>query len=491
MRQPTSYVDWDGDLRFIGSDDDRVVCIGRVADCRIRIGRAARRLSRYLAVVALLLGVSPAPADEPAPTMPVLMWESLPDLPDPIGFGGPVVGVHDGVLIVAGGANFPGDPPWSVDGRPPGHKVWYDGVIALVSRPGPKADEPSVIEWKHAGALPFPLAYSATVSTADGVYVLGGETYGKAPASEGAGAETNHPTDEVLLLRWDPSSQSVEVLRDALPRLPRPCQYHAADRIGDCLFVAASHGQSSDSRNLDSKSFWMIDLSQPSGDRKWNSLPAWPGPAREKMALVAQSSSPVGAADSAPTDFPRSLYLIGGSTWATHADGTPDDAHATHFADGYQFDLQAQTWSRIPDLPWVSEHRQVDLPDYRWDERSVSWLTAPGVSAPTSGQLDKLFRARGRPVGAAPAIAWGDRYLIIFSGATGRFVTLPVQLRPEFPRDVLCFDTLTQRWSAIGQLPSGVVTTTAVRWGRKIVIPSGETRPGVRTPAVQAATVEP
>jgi len=38
-------------------------------------------------------------------------------------------------------------------------------------------------------------------------------------------------------------------------------------------------------------------------------------------------------------------------------------------------------------------------------------------------------------------------------------------------------------------MPQAVVTTTAVRWKDRIVIPSGEVRPGVRTPMVQTATV--
>jgi len=33
-------------------------------------------------------------------------WSDLAPLPDEFGFGGPIVGVHNGTLIVAGGANY-------------------------------------------------------------------------------------------------------------------------------------------------------------------------------------------------------------------------------------------------------------------------------------------------------------------------------------------------------------------------------------------------
>ena len=48
-----------------------------------------------------------------------MRWEPLPVLPDALGLGGPVVGVHNDALIVGGGANFP-EPVWENE------KVWRD-----------------------------------------------------------------------------------------------------------------------------------------------------------------------------------------------------------------------------------------------------------------------------------------------------------------------------------------------------------------------------
>ena len=100
-----------------------------------------------------------------------LAWDESPLLPDPIGVGGPFVGVHGKALIVAGGANFPGGPPWErvVQGEtlPPGKKIWHAQVYVL---------EPGAKQWHVSGKLSQPLAYGLAVSTAHGVYLIGGST---------------------------------------------------------------------------------------------------------------------------------------------------------------------------------------------------------------------------------------------------------------------------------------------------------------------------
>ena len=114
----------------------------------------------------------------------------------------------------------------------------------------------------------------------------------------------------------------------------------------------------------------------------------------------------------------------------------------------------------------------------------------PSHDHPSPAELDALFQQQGRPLGASPAIAWGDHEILLMSGATGRYVTLPVERRPPFPRDVLAYDTRSDSWRVVGEMPVGVVTTSATRWTNFFVIPSGETRPGVRTPRVQAIRVK-
>lgn len=54
---------------------------------------------------------------------------------------------------------------------------------------------------------------------------------------------------------------------------------------------------------------------------------------------------------------------------------------------------------------------------------------------------------------------------------------------------VLSYDTWTDSWQSLGVYPGEPVTgSRAVWWNGGVTIPSGEIRPGVRTPAVVQGT---
>ena len=202
-------------------------------------------------------------AQQPFPTTPVhlvnsksLAWEELPELPDAFGFGGPLVGTHNGALIVAGGANFPNGPPWPADGKPAGAKVWHDRIFVLI---------PGDTKWREAGRLPRPLAYAAVVSHATGMYVLGGESFDE--------SRKNHDVAAVLRLTWDARNKRVRVEDDALPPLPRASSYHGGAIIGDTIFVAASHPLSKQSRRLATKALWSLNLAHAREFRRWKAQP--------------------------------------------------------------------------------------------------------------------------------------------------------------------------------------------------------------------------
>ncbi len=395
-----------------------------------------------------------------------LNWSVLPPLPDEFGFGGPIVGVHGDVLIVCGGANFPDGPPWADGDRPAGNKVWHDRIFTLTLG----ADT-----WRDAGRLPYPLAYAPAVSTNDGVYVLGGESYGSA----------NYPIAKVLLLKWNRESKRIEIVENALPPLPKPCQYHNAAILDSVIFVTASHAQDESSEVLDDKAFWSLDLTQPAADRKWNSLEPWPGPAREKMALAVQNA---GADDQSESSV--CLFMFSGATWFRDAEGQMDLTRFEHFTDAYRFNPKTAEWKRVSDLPAVRESREIDLSGYAFDsERSVWRRLEQGEEQPDT-DVNEIFNGQARPAGAAVAIDVGQSHILLLSGATGRFITLDIQQCPLFPREVLAYHTISDTWMVAGEMPTAVVTTGVAKWNGLFVIPSGEIRPGVRTNKVQAFKVE-
>jgi N-acetylneuraminic acid mutarotase len=356
---------------------------------------------------------------------PTLNWLQLAPLPDHHGFGGPFVGVHNGVLMVAGGANFPEGPPW---GARPGNKVWHDDIYVLVAVDA---------SWQKLGELPQRWAYGACLGTTEGLLLIGGEADGAA-------------VDDVWRLSWIPGNQELSWTR--LPSLPRKSSYLTAGMIGSHVFVAASH-RSEEADRLDQKSFWSLDLKQPAARAKWVALPAWPGTPRHKA---------VGAVQHGPDGLPN-FFLISGSNPCYDDQGALDLAQFEFYTDGFRYDPRQQQWHAIAGLPAV-----------------------PAAVA----EAQERFAGQPRAVAAACALAVGPSHLLVFSGATGRDLTRPVQERPLFPREVLAYDTRADKWSVVSSMPQGVVTTGVVFWKNHIVIPSGEIRPGVRTRHVQAAILE-
>ena len=124
-----------------------------------------------LAVFGLMLQVSSLPAQDGANRQP-LEFNALPDLPDAIGVAGPIVGVDQDRLIVAGGANFasPENPRlWELP------KIYHDRVWVMeVDRGG---DSPTY-SWRTTKTplrLSEKIGYASVVSTKHGILVLGGE----------------------------------------------------------------------------------------------------------------------------------------------------------------------------------------------------------------------------------------------------------------------------------------------------------------------------
>jgi len=202
-----------------------------------------------------------------------LSWEQLPPLPDAEGFAAPFAGVHNGALLVAGGANFPRATPWEG-----GTKVWYDSVFVLQKPNG---------TWSDGGKLPRPLAYGVSITTDRGVACLGG-----------SGSERHY--DECFLMRWENGQAHIV----PLPRLPRPCANAAGVLLDNKIYVA---GGIKDSTSITAmKTFWALDLLRL--DDAWQSKKPWPGPARMLATMGAHGGS---------------VYLFSGANLKPDRNGKP------------------------------------------------------------------------------------------------------------------------------------------------------------------------
>ncbi len=86
---------------------------------------------------------------------------------------------------------------------------------------------------------------------------------------------------------------------------------------------------------------------------------------------------------------------------------------------------------------------------------------------------------------AGTGIAIGHSHIFVLGGADGSLFFKANDLKdahPGFPKEALAYHTITDTWTSAGTMPANHVTTTALKWGSRIIIPSGEVRPRVRSP---------
>ncbi len=325
---------------------------------------------------------------KPLLLLTMLNWSQLPPLPDERGFAGSFAGVSGDSLIVAGGTHFIDKMPW--DG---GTKVWYDTIYELREPEGP---------WRVKGKLPKPNGYGVSLTTPDGLFIIGG------------GNATEHYRD-VFWLTADAG----------LPPLPKPCAFMAGCMLDDVFYI--SGGIETPSATSALNTFWALDLKKENAE--WEELPPCPG----KPRILACMASADGA-----------VYLFSGAELHADKDGKPEREWLN---DAWRY-TRATGWEKLPDMPRVS------------------------VAAPNP----------------APVV---DGKILIIGGDDGANVNFePKSKHPGFPRSIMAFDLKTQSWSEAGVVPFSLVTTNAVLWNDRLVIPGGEARPGVRSPQVWSAPLK-
>lgn len=94
-----------------------------------------------------------------------------------------------------------------------------------------------------------------------------------------------------------------------------------------------------------------------------------------------------------------------------------------------------------------------------------------------------------RPVVAAPSPAPTDATgFYVLGGDDGSQVEVGPDKHQGFSKKVLRYDSKTQKWAEAGELSAPRVTVPFVLWNASWVVPSGEVRPGVRSPEVWSVT---
>ena len=164
-----------------------------------------------------------------------------------------------------------------------------------------------------------------------------------------------------------------------------------------------------------------LDLS--SQTPAWRELPALPG----KPRILAAGAAHNGA-----------FYVLGGAALESNADGK---VARVYLRDAWSYQ-PTKGWQRLADLP------------------------KPSVAAPS------------------PAPVIDGRILLIAGDDGSRVGFQPIDKHPGFPNAVLAYDPALDRWSEAGETPAPRATAPTAEWRDRWVIPSGEARPGVRSPEV-------
>lgn len=211
-----------------------------------------------------------------------------------------------------------------------------------------------------------------------------------------------------------------KIRRTALPALPQSCAYASGAQVGKVIYVAGGTATPTSTQAM--KTFRALDLSER--HPQWRELASWPGSERMLSVAAAQGGA---------------FYLFSGVSLSAAPDGSPK---RSYLKDAYRYQPN-KGWTRLADLPH------------------------PVAAAPT------------------PAATFGKTQIVIFGGDDGSKAGFqPVQAHPGFARRVFAFNIGSNQWTEAGEGEAAHVTTAMTAWRNGFVIPSGEVRPGVRSPVV-------
>jgi len=310
-----------------------------------------------------------------------------------------------------------------------GTKLYHDELYILTR------EKDNSLTWSHTKQrLPQPMAYSANVQTDNGFISIGGEDLTK-------------KLDLVFRLIMVGDSVQFKML----PALPVPLSNAGGALIGSKLFVAGGLDSSGATAH-----FLSLDLFEDK--MKWINLPDLPEPLSHAV-LVNQSD---GKEDC--------IYVVGGRN---------------------QIGVTSTFLSNI-------------------------WKYAPSIGQWTKAGILQLKDEAAFGLSAGTGVSFGDRWIILLGGDRGILFNKTEKLNdllsrlpagsekekllkdkdiflsnhPGFSGKIMAFNTITGELLTVGEMPAeSQVTTTAFWWNDQVVIPSGEIRPGVRTPLIRGVKI--
>lgn len=238
-------------------------------------------------------------------------FQELTPIADAEGFAAPYVGISNGSLIVAGGANFPHKPRWETS------KVWYDTIFILDKPDGKWHRCPSKLNRPLAYGLSFTLSEDDNFLASDiprGVVCLGG------------GDSKEHVSDCFVL-----TLNRKRVIISELPSLPAPLANGTGVLHEGIIYLLG--GLHSPEHEQAAKVFWKLDLTVTRENRQWLELEPWPGAPR--MLAVAGVIN-------------NTICLFSGTDLYKNENGI---LSRRYLSDGFSYNLKEKQWKKTAPLP--------------------------------------------------------------------------------------------------------------------------------------------
>ncbi|AQQ70471.1 Na(+)/glucose symporter [Limihaloglobus sulfuriphilus] len=394
----------------------------------------------------IILFLSPAGRSEDTYT-DYYKWSNLPGLPPASqrdlqpGVAGAFAGSHNGVLILAGGANFPEDMPWEG-----GKKLWHDDIFIM------RETEEGFSWLNKTFKLNRPLAYGVSISTDEGVVCIGG-------------CDSQHVYQDCFILKWDEENEMIK--KNKYPSLPQPLSFMTGAMANNKIFIAG--GQSTMEDSSATKAFYMLDISQNGTDEfKWISMHPWPGDPRVFPVSSCQSDG-----------VHNCFYLFSGRN-------IQPDTPTVPLTDAYKFDIITQSWSRLSDISIDKKETVCLMAGASWACGANHIMVLGGDEGPVYLELEKMaFNLKE---------ALNDNNMEA-AGLLRSELNNAYAAHEGFSRSLYAYHTITNTWVEAGKFPSeSPVNCTAVHWpsldSADVIIPSGEIKPGVRTPEIWFGDVD-
>lgn len=256
--------------------------------------------------IYILLMLNNMPAVAQSKKVISIEWKTIAELPPfrdqskSIGVAGPVVGIINNKLIVAGGANFPDKMPWQG-----GKKIYYNNISIF------NKEKEQVFQEKIQNSLTSNIAYAANCITPLGLVYAGGEN-------------ELGLSDKVYLLQWDEASNNLRQTK--LPDLPVETTNGSLVCIDNTIYFLG--GETLTNTTNQFYSLNLIKINQG-----WMTLPVLPKPL-SNMVVVAQY-----------LNGQKQIYLMGGR--AKRKNGISDFS-----SDVYSFDIHLKIWDKKKSLPY-------------------------------------------------------------------------------------------------------------------------------------------